>query len=378
MEKDMLESPIIRRARERSPNYYCLVRVRNISDDDAFHLPKWEVMRNWYKKLEAGDYQWLDLALQTISNAILNQERIYFAVTRDTIRDLLRSDKNWEGKKGLGMKNSYYELLLQEMVDSKMFEAYAENTKLKELKKPRIFKVVDKTLLSLMNAIPEDIQLKEIIEFIKKDDLIRDDSTSEEDTGDDVGDNQGDNVGDKVGDVEIRNKKLETKNQAESIPNPSFEESNKIDIKQLLLKELPDELPDFKQIPELAGLIVSNCDVDVPVTSIFEKHLLSRINSKPTTRQKNYIKNLVSSLQKELEKYQVSNIKLKPAVKLAPKSIRSQVESEQQVEDATLKMLNNFFGKENVKILRSRLTQVEDEQEKFEIQREIDFWESVV
>jgi hypothetical protein len=380
MEKNELESPIIRRARERSPNYYCLVKIRNISDDDVFHYPKWEIMRSWYRNLEARDHQWLDLALQSISNAVVNQERIYFAVTRKTLRELLRSDKNWRSEKGIGMKNSYYELLLQDMVDSKMFEPYAENERLRELKKPRIFRVVDKTLLSLMNAVPEDVQLRELIDFIDKNDQLRDDPESDENQGDNVGDTQGDNVGD----VELRTKNLELSNQENSLPAVDLDENQSVEFEDLLLTQVT-QFPRFNDIPSIADLTVGSCHgftLDRTTLRKFENHLVGFLKGKTTSKQKKLVEDLVKKFENEvkqiLAKAKVDKSKLKLATRTNAKFEPASDKDDLEDENNTLKVLNNFFGKENIKILKSKLEQVQNEQEKFEIQKEIEFWESVV
>ena len=50
----------------------------------------------------------------------------------------------------------------------------------------------------------------------------------------------------------------------------------------------------------------------------------------------------------------------------------------EESENYTLKVLNNSFGKENIKVLKRQLEQVKDEQQMLEIKSEIEFWESVI
>ena len=54
------------------------------------------------------------------------------------------------------------------------------------------------------------------------------------------------------------------------------------------------------------------------------------------------------------------------------------VNMDEEAENYTLKVLNNSFGKENIKVLKRQLERAEDEQQKLEIKAEIEFWESVV
>jgi hypothetical protein len=380
MEKNELESPILRRSRERSPTYYCLVKVRNITDDDVEHYPKWEIIKKWYEKLENDDPDWLMMALQTMTNAVINQERIYFAVTRDTLTELFQSDKNWKNKSNFGMKASNYELLLQEMVDSKVFEAYHENPKLKAQKKPRIFRVVDKNILSLMKVIPEEVQLKEVVDFVNKNNEIKDEET----TGNNVGNNQGNNQGNNVGNTAISNKQEAISKLVTCLPVSSLDENQSVDFEDLLVTQITD-LPRFQDIPELADLTVGSCHgftLDKSTLRKFENHLLGFFKRDLTPKQKKFVENLVKSFEKETKKLLASagldKTKLKRATRTNAKFTPTSEEEDAENENNTLKVLNNFFGKENIKILKSRLSQVNNEQEKFEIQKEIEFWESVV
>jgi hypothetical protein len=110
--------------------------------------------------------------------------------------------------------------------------------------------------------------------------------------------------------------------------------------------------------------------------------LVGFLKGKTTSKQKKLVEDLVKKFENEvkqiLAKAKVDKSKLKLATRTNAKFEPASDKDDLEDENNTLKVLNNFFGKENIKILKSKLEQVQNEQEKFEIQKEIEFWESVV
>ena len=377
MKKPNLVSPIARRLKEKGPNKYCLVKTRVITEDDMEYVPKWAVIKSWYEDLESDpNRDSIHMILQSMVNALLYQERIYFAITRSNVVELFKNDKNWKDKKR-GMKNASYKDLLAEMVESGMFEEHPENDRFYAQRKPRIFKLVDETILSLMKPVSEAEQLKQVFDFV------------ENNPGDAVGDEAGDAVGDAVGDLVLVLDKVlvgdEVEEEGEEEPTSEALSGSKkqLEFMDVLVKMYPNKMPRFEELSELVSYAIENChdfDADNATASAFERYLK---NFSSTTKGKKHITELVTKFKGEAEKQvrlsKLKNIELaKPDITLASNVNKTTVNMDEEAENYTLKMLNNSFGKENIKVLKRKLEQAEDEHEKVEIKAEIEFWESVV
>ncbi len=374
MQNTGLMSPIAKRLKEKGPNKYCLVKTRTITDDDMEYVEKWKTIKQWYEAIENDpNAESIHKILQSMVNAIIYQERIYFAITRDSVVELFKNDKNWKGKK-TGMRNASYKDLLEEMVDSGMFEAHAENDRFYAQKKPRIFKLIDQNVLSLMKPVSEDIQLKQVFDFV------------ENNSGDEVGDDLGDEVGDVVL-VEdlVEGKELgEVNSSAERTNASPVTKNQEIEFLDLLARQFPKNLPKFQDIEFLVELAIANCsDFDVTIsTKEFEKHIKNCVGEK-TPALKKHIANLVEKFKTESDKQtRFNKAKDIPLVyPVNPSSagfLKASVNMEEEAENYTLKMLNISFGRENIKVLKRQLERADNEQQKLEIKAEIDFWEGVV
>jgi hypothetical protein len=256
------------------------------------------------------------------------------------------------------------------MVESGIFEAHPENDRFYAQKKPRIFKLIDESILSLMKPVSEDVQLKQVFDFV------------ENNSGDEVGDHYGDEVGDLV----LVEEEVEVKGEVEhSLSSLPLEPKGKVEFMDLLALQHPKSLPRFEDIEPLVELAILNCvdfDADRYTFGQFEKHMKNCVGDK-TPKLKKHIANLVDKLKIESEKQlRVKKNRtvslVQPTNSTTTTTKRTTVNMDEEAENYTLKMLNNSFGKENIKVLKRKLERVEDEKEKFELIKEIEFWESVV
>ena len=373
MKKPTLVSPIARRLKEKGPNKFCLVKTRVITKEDMEIIPKWETIKSWYEALESDpNSESIHMILQSMVNALVYQERIYFAITRSNVIELFKNDKNWKKKKP-SMSNASYKDLLVEMVESGMFEAHPENERFYAQRKPRIFKLVDETILSLMKPMSEAEQLKQVFEFVENNSV------------DEVSDEDLDEVSDLVLvlDEVLVEDEVEVVEKEEPTSGTLSGENKQLEFMDVLVKLYPNKMPRFDEIPELVSYAIENShdfDANNTTAGIFERYLKT---FSTTTNGKKHITKLVEKLRGEAEK-QVRSSKLKntelskPDTPLATNTKKTTVNMDEEAENYTLKMLNNSFGKENIKVLKRKLEQVEDEYEKLEIKAEIEFWESVV
>ncbi len=376
MQKIGSMSPILRRLKEKGPNKYCLVKTRIITEEDIEIFPKWGVIKDWYEQLEAEancDSGSIHMIIQSIVNAVVYQERIYFALTRDNVISLFKNDKNWKNKKP-GMKNASYKDLLEEMVESGFFEAHPENDRFFKQKKPRIFKVVSEDILNLMKPVSAEEQLKQVFDFVEN--------------------NSGDEVGDEVGDLvlveveeEVKGLEKEKTNEQTNERILRSEPRKDAEFEDLLVSRYRNEKMTLEIIPMLVAEAIKNCHdfSDNKQTSRAFERFLEDIGLGITKKSSDFLQKLVKKFESE-SRLQVRAMKTaqkdlewqKPELSPVAKVSKNTNDTDEEAEKYTLKALNNSFGKENIKILKRQLEKVQDEQQKLEIEAEIDFWESVV
>jgi len=370
MEAISMKSPVLTRIK-KGPNFCVLTRARIITQDDLETSQKWNTLKEWYSAIEKDpNHEWIHKALQSMINAVIYQERIYFAVTREKLTELFQRDSNWTKAISLSPKN--YSYLISEMVSSGLFEAHPENDRLKSQRKPMIFKVSEKMVLDLMKPASAEEQEIQVLDFVENYDENE----------------EGNNLGNNLGNTESKkDRKIESKIVSE-ISSISKEQDNKVTFDQLLLVQYPDKtMPRFEELTDLARLAITNCkDFDADTGNIrqFERHLKNMITGKLTPKQKEYIGKLVDRFRIEAEKnvklqeLDTMNISLKEPKELESKAIKKAVDDTDRVQNETVKILNAAFGRDTVKVLTNKLNKTTDPIERSIIEQEIQFWKEMM
>jgi hemerythrin-like domain-containing protein len=105
-------------------------------------------------------------------------------------------------------------------------------------------------------------------------------------------------------------------------------------------------------------------------------------STKPSTAQKNFIDLLKKHFDKESNKFyhllQSQDIELGELTKIKDTSVKNAIDKDAVVQNNTLNILKATFGKEKMEKLRSRLDNVQDDVEKYEIEMEIAQWEKIL
>jgi hypothetical protein len=99
----------------------------------------------------------------SLFNAIYHQKRKAFCLSRSSLRDILKSDKNWI--KTIGLKDAYYRKFLDHIFRSKLFENVPYE---KHGHKLMVLKIIHPELLAMFN-FDIDAQLSEALDFAKRD-----------------------------------------------------------------------------------------------------------------------------------------------------------------------------------------------------------------
>ena len=354
-----MECLVLKRKKDKSPKLIVLSKTKHISEDDVEVHAKWEVLKEWYQAIDGSD-DWVDQAIMSIINSIVYQERVYFCLERENIRNLLKNDLNWS--KSLGMSNEKYSYLLAELINRGFIGLFDDT------KKPHIYKVIEPMLLNMIKIESEEEQLTQVLEFRDKNPRFNTDGKSD-----------GKSDGEKK---KIR--KEEKESSSVDVEENNLDKNKSVNFEQLLVIQHPESFPNFDEVKLLAQLAVENCpDFDVGKSDLrkLEKHLKSMCK-KPSPKQKSFIEKLVSAFEFEAQKYyilrQAEGVRLKEPKKVKADSMKKQVEMEDVIHNNTLNVLKNMFGKEKIKVLKSKLENTQKDSEKKAIEMEIEYLEGIL
>ena len=139
-----------------------LVTTKHITEEDLEVDPNWSKIHSEY--LECSDSEWLTQATVSLINSIYHQKRKAFGLSRESLRNLLKSDKNWE--KPIGLKDSNYKKFLDHVFRGKFLENIPyEKTGISN--KLMVVKVIHKDILKMFD-FDIDSQISESVDFAKK------------------------------------------------------------------------------------------------------------------------------------------------------------------------------------------------------------------
>jgi hypothetical protein len=371
-----MECLVLKRKKTKVGQLVTLSTTRAITPEDTRVHAKWQILEEWYKAVEQDpNHEWVDKAVMSIINAIVYQERVYFCLERENVRELLSKDKNWV--EPIGLSNGIYGTLIAELIDRNFITLHDDS------KRPSIYKVCDKTLLEMVKVESEDEQLAQVLEFVNKNSKNSSDGCVEpkqvqvsENIEDSLFNPRTDNA-DGYSDVE--KKKIRKEEKKANTETFSF--------KDLLYREITNlDLREISQSSQsLADLAVENCqdfDTGNYNLKILESFLVQKCHNKPSKAQKEFIQNIVSGFKFHAEKAlsfkNNQNIELKQPKPTDVKSVIADMDTEQVSQGYTLNVLKASFGKEKLEKLNQRLDRSQDSAEKAVLEKEIQYWQNII
>lgn len=132
--------------------------VKTIQKEDLV-LPEWFELNEDYKTAKHP----LAKVIITIRNSILFQRRIFFCLTRKTLRSLLEVDENWEIKGKF--KNEKYSYLMKLLTETfGIIKLAQKNSNSRGLD---VYQVIDQSLLKYLK-IDENKQFEQTVTFVSK------------------------------------------------------------------------------------------------------------------------------------------------------------------------------------------------------------------
>lgn len=140
------------------------LKVQNVTlrytrhiDADAANLPKWRFLKAMYA--QAGE-DTTEKVLISLWNAIMNQERLIFVITRENTRKLVANDKNWSTT--IGFKNVNWNFILSVGFKSGLFRV----VKAGQGRRPSIYELMDPESRSFFSDQDREAQLRQAEEFV--------------------------------------------------------------------------------------------------------------------------------------------------------------------------------------------------------------------
>jgi hypothetical protein len=191
MENEFLNK--IKRIKD-TENLITLQKTKKIAKDD---LPEWLQLKEAYDETEDS----IQRTIVSLFNSIMYQRRLYFVLTRDVTKRLVREDKNHKIK--TAFRNNYWQTIIAKCTNElKMLELVAIENNV------AVYKCIDETIRNYIK-IDEQKQFQETIDFIKS---INGKSEF------------GDGIRDGVGDVESKKDRKEEKLERKQVRKAESEE----------------------------------------------------------------------------------------------------------------------------------------------------------
>lgn len=104
-------------------------------------------------------------AALSVCNSVLTNKRVSFALSRESLRSLLRTDKNLPKRINMGFRNEYYPFILK--VLNQILKAEWD---IIDAKKPACFTILEESIIDELGLSNDDIagQRKEVLDFLNK------------------------------------------------------------------------------------------------------------------------------------------------------------------------------------------------------------------
>lgn len=373
-----MKSPVAKHRKEHGQNLVCLTQPKTIQEEDIRTHNKWAIIKGWYNEIYDLNQKeiWVDQAATSIMNAIVYQERKAFCITTRTLRTLLNDDANWEPRIGLSNKtkkdgDTYYSWLIAHLTEElEIIELVQKG----EGKKPSVYKVIHDELLLMIDGLPMEVQIENAINYANKTN-----KTNDLDTGDRKGDRKGVQESKKVRNIEIKSVVENVSLKKE----PKKENEKKATFKQLLHKQHGKKYPDYNQLDYLAQLAVENChdfSGDSTDVNMFKRHLES-LPLKETPDRKKFRKGLVKTFGEIANTYvlhdEIKDIEFRQPTDVISGAIKQDIDNEAKNQSHTLQVMLSSGVGENIKVLKRSLEKTENEQERIQIEHEINYWEKI-
>ena len=150
-----------------------LQQTKKITKEDIELFEEWRWLTSQYQSCNKKAPKPHIYGVVSVLNAIFNQRRLVFGMTRKKTSSLIRTDENWNPKKGL--RNGNYSKILGFLIKNNFIEPVKYDAVGNQ--KMLLFKVINKEMINMISVDYEE-QLEESINFALTE--IKEEEESEE------------------------------------------------------------------------------------------------------------------------------------------------------------------------------------------------------
>ncbi|MGE0764416.1 MAG: hypothetical protein AB7N80_14160 [Bdellovibrionales bacterium] len=118
---------------------------------------RWEVLREEYEAAVSSEAK----ILTSILNAIVTQERVFYCITRNTVRDLVANDPNWKDRKP-GFRQERWKSILRLLISSGLGTPTYPGTG----RRPTVYRLGDDWVNLLGFSDSKTDQETEVLDFV--------------------------------------------------------------------------------------------------------------------------------------------------------------------------------------------------------------------
>ncbi len=141
-----------------------LTLTRNLSNENGLPHEVWDWLKEQYNDI--NEYDSVSKAMVSVLNSILNQERIFFAISRKGMLELVKSDMNFKTTKGTGFKTTLYSKILSKLQEDGYISKFQDSD---NGLTATGYEVCDEYLLSYLDRKIDRIkQQKEVSDFVSR------------------------------------------------------------------------------------------------------------------------------------------------------------------------------------------------------------------
>lgn len=133
-----------------------LMHVSKLSED--MKSPGWNYLLEEYQTAREP----LARVLVTILNAIVTQQRVYFAITRDMVRQMVQADQNWSERPGFG--NDQWRIILRLLADTQIANVVHKG----KGARPSVYRLGERWLYLIETSVNHQSQEAATISFVER------------------------------------------------------------------------------------------------------------------------------------------------------------------------------------------------------------------
>ena len=143
-------------------NLIILTNTKKIQQSDLIHF-SWQTIHEAYKSIDDNSYDPAMRAVVSCLNAAVHHNKIAFAITRNSLQNLIREDENYTSKQGQAFNNNKYSSIIKYLFETGIFEKlpnYKQNSR-----SPMGIILKLEPVVEYMK-VDHEKQVKDLIEFL--------------------------------------------------------------------------------------------------------------------------------------------------------------------------------------------------------------------